>query len=47
MRFIGELKYGKYADNFEQIHPDVIERYSNEGMLNFLHLEIILDNLLV
>ncbi|KAJ7772045.1 hypothetical protein DFH07DRAFT_953328 [Mycena maculata] len=30
MRLIGELKYGKYADNFEEIHPDILERYGDE-----------------
>ncbi|KAJ7185054.1 hypothetical protein C8R46DRAFT_1300877 [Mycena filopes] len=29
MRFIGELKYGKYADNFENVHPDILQRYAN------------------
>ncbi|KAJ6498199.1 hypothetical protein DFH09DRAFT_945531, partial [Mycena vulgaris] len=31
MRLIGELKYGKYADNFEHVHPEVLERYRNHG----------------
>ncbi|KAJ7476047.1 hypothetical protein FB451DRAFT_1034397 [Mycena latifolia] len=31
MRLIGELKYGRYADNFGDIHPEVLERYGNEG----------------
>ncbi|KAJ7434920.1 hypothetical protein B0H11DRAFT_2161919 [Mycena galericulata] len=30
MRLVGELKYGKYADNFEDIHPDILERYRDE-----------------
>ena len=33
MSLIGELKYGKYADNFDAIHPEVLERYGDEGML--------------
>lgn len=32
MRLLGELKYGKYADNFENIHPEILERYGNEGL---------------
>ncbi|KAJ7477546.1 hypothetical protein FB451DRAFT_1032939, partial [Mycena latifolia] len=31
IRLIGELKYGRYADNFEHIHPEVLEQYGNEG----------------
>ncbi|KAF7351930.1 Integrase catalytic domain-containing protein [Mycena venus] len=30
MRLIGEVKYGKYADNFEDIHPDILDRYGDE-----------------
>jgi hypothetical protein len=31
MRFVGELRYGKYADDFENVHPDILQRYANEG----------------
>ena len=31
MRLIGEVKYGKYADNFDEIHPDILDRYGDEG----------------
>ncbi|KAJ6491342.1 hypothetical protein C8R47DRAFT_1176898 [Mycena vitilis] len=31
MRFMGELKYGKYADTFDLVHPEVLERYGNEN----------------
>lgn len=31
MRFMGEVKYGRYADDFEGIHPEVLERYGNAG----------------
>ncbi|KAJ6548998.1 hypothetical protein B0H19DRAFT_1300161 [Mycena capillaripes] len=31
MRLVGELKYGKYADNFHEIHPEVLDRYGNGG----------------
>ncbi|KAJ7122623.1 hypothetical protein C8R43DRAFT_899656, partial [Mycena crocata] len=31
MRLLGELNYGRYSDDFENIHPEVLERYGNEG----------------
>ncbi|KAJ7044386.1 hypothetical protein C8F04DRAFT_1174817 [Mycena alexandri] len=34
MRLIGELKYGKYADSFDEIHSDVRNRYQNEVNIN-------------
>ncbi|KAJ7906496.1 hypothetical protein B0H13DRAFT_1880557 [Mycena leptocephala] len=34
MRFVGELRYGKYADDFENVHPDILQRYANEGDLD-------------
>ncbi|KAJ6614685.1 hypothetical protein B0H10DRAFT_2221080 [Mycena sp. CBHHK59/15] len=30
MQLIGELKYGKYADNFDKVHPEILERYDDE-----------------
>ncbi|KAJ7488711.1 hypothetical protein B0H11DRAFT_1720371, partial [Mycena galericulata] len=30
-RLIGELKYGRYTDNFENIHPEILARYDNFG----------------
>ncbi|KAJ7456377.1 hypothetical protein B0H11DRAFT_1819069, partial [Mycena galericulata] len=34
MRLIGELKYGRYADDFEGVHAEVLEHYGNEEDLN-------------
>ncbi|KAJ7749834.1 hypothetical protein DFH07DRAFT_746472, partial [Mycena maculata] len=31
MRFVGELLYGKYGDDFENVHPDILQRYGQEG----------------
>jgi hypothetical protein len=31
MRFVGEVKYGKYVDNFEEVHPDILDQYGNQG----------------
>ncbi|KAJ7118271.1 hypothetical protein C8R44DRAFT_625989 [Mycena epipterygia] len=36
MRLIGELKYGQYADNFDDIHPDVVGLYGDQGVCWFL-----------
>ncbi|KAJ7728403.1 hypothetical protein B0H14DRAFT_2410054, partial [Mycena olivaceomarginata] len=38
MRLMGELKYGKYADTFDEIHPEVLERYGNEGVFSFFQV---------
>ncbi|KAJ7722312.1 hypothetical protein B0H16DRAFT_1334770, partial [Mycena metata] len=27
MRFTGELQYGKYVDNFDEVHPDILAQY--------------------
>ncbi|KAF7334184.1 hypothetical protein MVEN_02324600 [Mycena venus] len=34
MRLIGELKYGKYADTFDDVHPAVLETYGNSNDLD-------------
>ncbi|KAJ7683760.1 hypothetical protein B0H17DRAFT_27044 [Mycena rosella] len=34
MRLVGELKYGKYADNFDEIHPDVLDRYGDAANID-------------
>ncbi|KAJ7747491.1 hypothetical protein B0H16DRAFT_921450 [Mycena metata] len=34
MRLVGELKYGKYADSFDAIHPDVLNRYPNQANIH-------------
>lgn len=44
MRLIGELKYGKYADNFENIHPDLLERYHHEGHSSVQNTMIAINN---
>ncbi|KAJ7175538.1 hypothetical protein C8R46DRAFT_890999, partial [Mycena filopes] len=31
MRLVGELMHGKYADSFDEVHPDVLSRYGEEG----------------
>ena len=28
---MGELIHGKYADDFQNVHPDILQRYGNEG----------------
>ncbi|KAJ7926842.1 hypothetical protein B0H13DRAFT_1861856 [Mycena leptocephala] len=33
MRFVGELRYGKYADDFENVHPDILQCYANEAVV--------------
>ncbi|KAJ7096141.1 hypothetical protein C8R44DRAFT_644623, partial [Mycena epipterygia] len=30
MRLIGELKYGRYTDNLDNIHPEVVARYNDD-----------------
>ncbi|KAJ7937480.1 hypothetical protein B0H13DRAFT_1852451 [Mycena leptocephala] len=34
MRLIGEVKYGEYADNFDDIHPDTLDRCGDEEPIN-------------
>lgn len=37
MRLVGELLYGKYADDFENVHPDILQRYGQEGIIRRIH----------
>ncbi|KAJ7348275.1 hypothetical protein DFH08DRAFT_698620, partial [Mycena albidolilacea] len=39
MRLIGELRYGKYADTFDDVHPAVLETYGNSSKAGF-HADI-------
>ena len=32
MRLVGEAKYGRYSDDFPNVHPEVLERYGDAGM---------------
>ncbi|KAJ6608230.1 hypothetical protein B0H10DRAFT_1921250 [Mycena sp. CBHHK59/15] len=34
MRLLGELKYGKYADDFDNVHPDILQQYGDEGIFS-------------
>ncbi|KAJ7456397.1 hypothetical protein B0H11DRAFT_1739299, partial [Mycena galericulata] len=45
MRLIGEVKYGKYADNFENIHPEILERYNQEGHIPMTNTNISTEDL--
>ncbi|KAJ6614370.1 hypothetical protein B0H10DRAFT_2265466 [Mycena sp. CBHHK59/15] len=34
MRHLRELKYGKYADDFDNVHPDILQQYGDEGIFS-------------
>ncbi|KAJ7458292.1 hypothetical protein B0H11DRAFT_1873258 [Mycena galericulata] len=36
MRLVGELLYGKYADDFTNVHPDILLRYGQEDDLDLV-----------